>query len=146
MRRYEDLTGRRFGRLVVIEETGERQDGSVVWLCVCDCGASAKVNASRLMGGLVKSCGCARGKRLSTGLDEASATVQLIERSATKPMEGIAKFGDKFAASIKVMDTMYALGVYDSVQEAIQAQQKADSKIREMFMTWWAGEHMKGQG
>lgn len=36
--RAKDLLNQRFGRLVVIEKTDQRQDGRVVWKCKCDCG------------------------------------------------------------------------------------------------------------
>lgn len=53
-----DLTGQRFGRLVVIELTTERRDGRVVWLCKCDCGKETRVVSSNLIGGHTRSCGC----------------------------------------------------------------------------------------
>ena len=34
----KDLTGRRFGHLVVLEKTQRRENCYVVWLCRCDCG------------------------------------------------------------------------------------------------------------
>lgn len=54
-----DLTGRRFGKLVVLSQTDKRMDnGSIVWKCKCDCGNSAEVSARRLIRGKVCSCGC----------------------------------------------------------------------------------------
>lgn len=53
-----DLTGKRFGRLTVLSETDERRNGSVVWLCKCDCGSYAKARADHLKRGGVVSCGC----------------------------------------------------------------------------------------
>jgi hypothetical protein len=57
-----DLAGRRFGRLLVIQETVRRQSGSIVWLCRCDCGREVEVNASNLRAGQ-SSCGCQRGRQ-----------------------------------------------------------------------------------
>ncbi len=54
----EDLTGRRFGRLTVIEETDERRNGAVMWLCKCDCGNYTTARANHLKRGGVMSCGC----------------------------------------------------------------------------------------
>lgn len=48
-----DLTGRRVGQLVVIEET---QPG--VWRCRCDCGNDASVKHRALLKEDSKSCGC----------------------------------------------------------------------------------------
>lgn len=55
----KDLTGQRFGRLVVIEEEG-RIDGRCLWTCKCDCGAITKVRSGNLLSGGTKSCGCLR--------------------------------------------------------------------------------------
>ena len=38
MGKFIDLTGKRYGRLTVIEKTDQRANGSVVWRCQCDCG------------------------------------------------------------------------------------------------------------
>lgn len=54
----EDLTGRRFGRLVVLAKT-ERQTGRCYfWRCRCDCGKEKDVLSSRLKDGTTRSCGC----------------------------------------------------------------------------------------
>lgn len=52
-----DLTGQRFGRLVVIRECG-RKNGHVAWLCRCDCGVEVVVQSCDLRSGRTKSCGC----------------------------------------------------------------------------------------
>lgn len=51
---FIDLTGRRFGRLVVIERTGRR------WSCRCDCGNTKTLPGDRLRSGETRSCGCLR--------------------------------------------------------------------------------------
>lgn len=53
-----DLTGRRFGRLVVIREAGRTKDGKVTWLCRCECGAETVVISNDLRSEKTKSCGC----------------------------------------------------------------------------------------
>ncbi len=53
-----DLTGKRFGRLTVIEETTKRYFNSIVWKCKCSCGNEIFVPASRLKNQTTKSCGC----------------------------------------------------------------------------------------
>jgi hypothetical protein len=57
--RLLDLTGKRFGRLVVIEP-GERKPGQRCryWVCACDCGATKAVRSDHLRNGLIVSCGC----------------------------------------------------------------------------------------
>lgn len=57
--RANNLTGQRFGKLVVLSPTEKRADsGCIVWLCQCDCGKQAEISARRLIRGKVKSCGC----------------------------------------------------------------------------------------
>lgn len=55
----ENLTGRRYGRLVVLGKTDKVEWGRPVWECRCDCGAIIPVNACNL-GRSTKSCGCFR--------------------------------------------------------------------------------------
>lgn len=51
--------GQRFGKLTALSPTEQRMDnGSVVWLCRCDCGKEKAVSARRLTRGKVRSCGC----------------------------------------------------------------------------------------
>ncbi len=57
--RFRDLTGREFGKLLVLYPTDKRMDGgSVVWHCQCACGNFADVSSRRLIRGKVCSCGC----------------------------------------------------------------------------------------
>lgn len=58
MAKLIDLTGRRFGRLVVVERGANRKNGSARWVCKCDCGRITVVNAYHLKSGHTTSCGC----------------------------------------------------------------------------------------
>ena len=53
-----ELAGRRFGKLVAIEYTGEKFHGSYVWKCICDCGNTCEVPSQYLSAGTKRSCGC----------------------------------------------------------------------------------------
>ena len=68
-KRYRDLTGQRFGKLVVMNvamETlpnGRQQEvraenGRVMWDCKCDCGNTIRVAGTQLIAGYRKSCNC----------------------------------------------------------------------------------------
>jgi hypothetical protein len=52
-----DLTGQRFGRLMVVEFAGRQRRGAL-WRCRCDCGAESVVLGCNLKGGKTRSCGC----------------------------------------------------------------------------------------
>lgn len=63
MPKFMDLTGKRFGRLTVIEraENYISPNGKYKqtrWLCRCDCGQYKIVHATSLRRGLTRSCGC----------------------------------------------------------------------------------------
>lgn len=58
MGRTIDLTGQRFGRLVVQYRTENNKDGQAMWLCRCDCGNERIVLGKSLRNGHTKSCGC----------------------------------------------------------------------------------------
>lgn len=65
MSKLIDLTGRRFGRLVVVERAENSADGRARWLCRCDCGQSKTVLGEHLKKGRTKSCGCAKSESSS---------------------------------------------------------------------------------
>jgi hypothetical protein len=58
MEKWIDITGKRFGRLLVIEKYRSSQKGIMLWKCRCDCGAYKVVRGSSLRTGVSKSCGC----------------------------------------------------------------------------------------
>lgn len=57
--RLNDLSGKRFGRLVVLGKMAQNNaNNKVIWLCQCDCGRQTVVIGSLLSTGKTKSCGC----------------------------------------------------------------------------------------
>lgn len=52
-----DITGQRFGRLVVLEPS-HIKDGKWWWRCQCDCGRETTTSGKYLRNGQTKSCGC----------------------------------------------------------------------------------------
>lgn len=54
--RGKDITNQRFGKLVAVCPTEERQNDSVVWHCKCDCGGVKDVPLICLINGNTKSC------------------------------------------------------------------------------------------
>lgn len=57
-RRRINLSGKRFGKWLVIELYGVTERGCVQWLCRCDCGTERPVASQPLRNGLSQSCGC----------------------------------------------------------------------------------------
>ena len=57
----EDLTGQRFGNLVVVSRAARPDDlvsNGAYWLCKCDCGKEKIIMGKSLRQGKTKSCGC----------------------------------------------------------------------------------------
>lgn len=57
---FKDLTGKRFGLLVVLREADNRS-GRALWVCRCDCGKETSVRGGNLKRNHSKSCGCSKG-------------------------------------------------------------------------------------
>lgn len=60
MSKFVDLTGRKFGRLTVLERDGHNSRGDIMWWCRCDCGGITHTSGQNLKSGMTKSCGCLR--------------------------------------------------------------------------------------
>ncbi len=54
----KDLTGQKFGKLTVINDSKIRKNNKVIWNCRCDCGNIVQVRGNDLKNGKILSCGC----------------------------------------------------------------------------------------
>lgn len=72
MRKWEDLTGQRFGHLAVLEQGPGHVSASGHktrnWICLCDCGNITIATTSNLKGGRHQGCGECRAKALRASL------------------------------------------------------------------------------
>ena len=57
---YFDLTGQRFGDLLVLNRLSDPPRRQVFWECLCVCGNKSVVISANLWNGTTKSCGCKR--------------------------------------------------------------------------------------
>lgn len=55
---FKNLTGKRFGKLVVMEKVGSNKWGNVLWKCICDCGNIKTYPSGKLTSGSSNNCGC----------------------------------------------------------------------------------------
>ncbi len=65
MSALKNITGQRFGRLVVIGRVRSEKNRKTYWKCLCDCGNISTVRGSHLSSGNIQSCGCFRKMKLS---------------------------------------------------------------------------------
>jgi Holliday junction resolvasome RuvABC endonuclease subunit len=63
------LTGRRFGRLLVIERAASDRWGNARWRCLCACGDDLIARGASLRDGSTRSCGCLAADRYAERLD-----------------------------------------------------------------------------
>lgn len=77
--RAHDISGNRYGRLVAVERTTERdRQGAYKWRFMCDCGRDAVLSRAPVMAGRVKSCGCLFTERLLNSTDRRSTLTSQI--------------------------------------------------------------------
>lgn len=60
-----DLTGKIFGRLTVIKDSGKRTADNTIYQCLCICGNYTNTQYSALITGSAKSCGCLHSEIMS---------------------------------------------------------------------------------
>lgn len=101
-----DLTGQRFGRLVVLSRHVDKNKRAF-WLCLCDCGNQAVVNGSSLRDRVTRSCGCLqqevratrdRGRSKTHGLShtpEYSIWTAMIRRCEDPKTHNYAAYGGR---------------------------------------------------
>ena len=64
-----DLTGQRFGRLLVLKKSDEniqKKSKLIIWHCICDCGNEVDIRSQDLRSGKIQSCGCLHKDIIST--------------------------------------------------------------------------------
>lgn len=81
-----DMTGEKYGKLKVLQQSGVDSRGEKRWLCKCDCGNETFVGGYNLRNGSVKSCGCEK-PRLSHGKTHSKTytTWQKMKARCTNP-------------------------------------------------------------
>lgn len=94
MSQINDLTGKRFGMLTVIERAESTKEGRAQWLCKCDCGKTKVIKGKYLLNGNTKSCGCLKHvepkiKKIRIGIKIGRLTVI---KKANKTVKGFPQW------------------------------------------------------
>ena len=92
MSKFKDLTGQRFGKLMVVSRADDyiKPNGNKIiqWRCVCDCGNEVVVRGEYLRSGDTKSCGCLTSENL-VGMKFGRLTVMDRESPKSKKTKGL---------------------------------------------------------
>lgn len=144
----QNIKGKRFGNLTVLEPTNRRDknNGSVVWRCVCDCGNLKETTEAELKRGAVRSCGCIaqkfsreNGKKVlteqakkvcveNTRLDNLTAATAKNNTSGYKGVTWDGSRG-KWRAQIVFKGKAYHLGRYNTIEQAVAARKQAEEEL-----------------
>ena len=147
-----DITGKRFGRLVVIEKSNEKRYGRLSWKCQCECGNYIVVATQSLNNGNTKSCGCLNKENAAKRLLKLKNDIEVEEKRkricgihdgtmecslTNKPTKAnktgvrgvtISQSG-KFIAKIRYKRKLYYLGTFDTLELAQFARKEAEKEI-----------------
>lgn len=136
-RRYQDLTGRRFGKLIALELVGRRvSDGSAYWRCVCDCGAITVTSSNKLLQGKTTSCGCRKLRMLTDSRSYIGGTCVEIVSSKKLPanntsgIKNVSLNRGQWMVKISFAHRQFFLGRYKDIEDAT-AIAKAAEQLRD---------------
>ena len=99
----KDITGQRFGRLVVLSRQGSDKHKKALWLCQCDCGNTTVAGGSSMLCGNTSSCGCIHKEQLiernsSHGLCKTSeyySWANMVDRCTNKNNDSFEYYGGR---------------------------------------------------
>ena len=133
-RGFRDLTGRRFGRLVAIEPTGEHaSDGCYYWLCKCSCGNTKVVSSNKLLQGRTVSCGCyGKEQRYNSHTYVCGTCLEFIRKrklssNNTSGVRGVSASRGRWQAKISFAGKQFFLGRYDRFDAAAAVIREAEA-------------------
>lgn len=93
---FIDLTGKRFGKLVVLSLGKKTKNRSTVWDCQCDCGKKIVARNKNLLEGITTDCGCISKKGYSVNQKIARLTLlKEIRAGSGRKWECMCDCGNK---------------------------------------------------
>ena len=149
--RQRDLTGRRYGRLLVLGPVVEA-DGSIQnWECLCDCGKKVVCYKENLYSGSTRSCGCLRDQQRKDRMKKALHFVDgtCIERIASRKNcannttghRGVYRRGNnRWRAAIGFKGKIHYLGTFDKYEAAVEARVEAEKNLYDAFLEQYRKE------
>ena len=148
--RNEDLSGKKVGRLTVIEQLSNiRKDRKFAWKCLCDCGNEFVAHTTELANNQIQSCGCigkekavesaakAREAVFGGGTNIADITKRGLRINNKTGVRGVTTRNGRFRVKIGFKNKQYNLGTFDTLEEAAEARKKAEAEIYDVFLEQW---------
>lgn len=141
-----DLTGRQFGRLAVLNPAiGRDKKNSLYWHCRCNCGQTTDVPESRLVQGVTQSCGCLKREHqqeLYKNLHLVDGTcVEWLEKRKhrsdnTSGFRGVYLLKNgKYRVGIGFKGRRFYLGCYNNYEDAVHVRLKIEGLLHDEFLS-----------
>lgn len=139
----KDLTGRKFGKLTVLEKTEKRKDGgSIVWKCKCECGNIVDISSKRLVNNINLSCGCFQKERQKYSMNRLhskqsieNTNIDLIKKKDANKnnktgVRGVhfCKSKNRWIARLIFQNKLLLNKSFNNEQDAIKARKEAEEK------------------
>jgi len=142
-----NLVGKRFGKLIVLENVGVDKKHNSLWKCKCDCGNTIITIGRSLTSGLTKSCGCISRDNLGTLRKENNiehTNVAIVKGLLNNNKSKITKSGvkgvcwnkreKKWRSYIMFKGKLSELGYFLKLEDAIKARREAEEKLFRPFL------------
>ncbi|MCD8225270.1 MAG: hypothetical protein LUC99_10585 [Clostridiales bacterium] len=140
-----DLTGQRFGRLLVLGCLSEKKEKGTLWECRCDCGNICICQTDGLRRGATRSCGCFREEKRRENMKTAIHFVDgtCVERIASGKLSSANTSGHRgvyrrknggWRATIGFKGKVYNLGSFQRIEDAVSARKEAEKKLYMPFL------------
>lgn len=149
---FLDITGKRFGRLTVVEKTDMRDGTSIIWKCLCDCGNTTYVSSKNLAHGGTLSCGCQRREKATETLEKITRPklgvvdhTNLAKLASNKPqrnsntgVRGVTRLPDgRYEAYINLRRKRIRIGRYYTLEEARTERERAVEQYFQPLIDEW---------
>ena len=139
----QKIENKRFGKLIALKRVSKSE-----WLCLCDCGNTTIVKTDQLTTKKTQSCGCLAKAKHSNIMknnekikkfseENFKDNTNLITISSDKPFKNNKSTGirgvyltksGKYIAQICLNRTIYRLGTFQDIDDAIKARKDAEEK------------------
>lgn len=169
----QDITAEKFGRLTAVYPTMDHDEsGSIIWVCLCNCGKEVKYSVNQLRSGRIHSCGCLYREtrkecyKNRRDLREHTSVSALVAskkpgRNNTSGHTGVylEKKTGRWQAYINFQKRRFYLGSYMDIEAAASARAYAErhihdpiirqyfeemnAKKREQFLAYLENKNMK---
>ena len=95
MSAFIDLSGQRFGRLLVVKRVASKHQRVARWRCRCSCENVIETNGSTLRRGSSLSCGCLRKELWKIGRREYNSWRSMLARCYNPESTGFESYGGR---------------------------------------------------